>query len=1560
MGRNVVSFRPAEVDATAVHVQVVGTLLANRVTADVYMIVEDATGKHLRLIGASGKYDLIEHISKAQLIDNMEPASYDAASIWYATDLVYVEPADVESAYITVRVEDPSNPGTYRWQKILPYTQMQNVVIGKSASGDPITLDSIISGDRTIVRPTVDINEAINGEIYVTDSNEIWIKGSGPVEENIMLADITNDLRDRLLKAIVVSKTPPTNFDRDTVHIQLGDDMDYALAQTAYINVVDQGKTTGLKFIKDNEGLIDTGATITNDSKTLAIDNNTTNNWGHTWLNWGVSANTKVYFELDFAQDVENLSQLIFLGEGYTQPVGMTYGSEIDSSSLIVTKDGYKFKNVDTVNTDLSFDKKTVFFMIDKAATNAKIIIGYVLSDGTLKSVYGDHTNGTPGFQMPLSRVAIGSGFSTTANLKSVVNIKYLKVRNIPGDYIAINNTLPTEKSFANIAPATNAQSVFTATSHKLSEVFDSGKLIITPRPYTDVNNLTIGELSLDIVSKKLYSRAQDNKIFPIAGEYDDIFLAHLKDSVQVTNKAVTAITAIETDMSRIYVKKGTIDTKNTALTIQGNLTVRDNSPEGDGKTYKIVLPTTITPLVQHDWVTIGSGTNRSDNLKVFLDELSDIVSNMVNKDSIYSGYNDLKGLTDTIIKSNYATQELFFKEIAEKRMRDDSLYIQTITEAGAATSGTSLQINKIFNTPEAGEIHLYKDANKQMYVVLKSVLGKTYTNYVNPVTYKLSQWRENIESVSGTTTTPGALVVTTTSTFTGQSTFSSNATFASDVTFSKNTSGINVVNTAIASTGNMSLLSYDGTQAASSVKVKLGDSSYKNNFMDLYSINRPVWKDNAGNIYPWMIPADFAKGWNFKNLLNLSAGVVDINGLNTSVAVGYYLFTQSPAQPMNTAVGYPIAGSNTGVLSVYKDTNTAAGTSNVVTQTFVVTDATGASHYYIRTYNGTNWTQWFTFANNNDLDLKYDKTGGTVSGNTYVTGTFKVDGVLTSKEVQLNKITSNPTGGYGVATNLLNTYKAGSDLTLEMGSVAINKYNVVSLSNPTWNDGTVSRKFAMTDVTDAIATNLSSNYYNKTEADTLYNKKVDTTTHNDDLAKKLNLAGGTMTGELKINTPAGTNGLSINSGALTLSTTSNFNLASKTFGTSLLFDAEPASSYSNTIRYDFINTGSKDDTMLSFSVPSSVGTSAISSSGIQFYIDKNGTTMIRSIINRSSFSTWKTVVFTDIIKDDWDGGSANVLSAERGKLLWDRNISRNRKSITTFMNTATYVFNNMLALEPGQYIINSQQELVAIGIDPIKASVDALRTGGNKYGVLTVLTERAANNDTIRHFRYTPISTDNPENNFVAYKTVNKQVDSAWVYLYDTAKYYSRAEIDAMLSNTTSSVLNKFVSPLFSFTGNPVNNSIPMKLVHTHNQESLGDDKKLWFETNIGCTASNEAKRFLINLRGFSTPGIASVADDANTNIKGGSIDIDIVGYINYSNSRPTLVQYDYFIKTPGSSVVIRNVSLSSVGKVQFCLQDVVTNQGLSFDTFMRFSSIADTTFNGAILRHKMAETGF
>jgi hypothetical protein len=55
-----------------------------------------------------------------------------------------------------------------------------------------------------------------------------------------------------------------------------------------------------------------------------------------------------------------------------------------------------------------------------------------------------------------------------------------------------------------------------------------------------------------------------------------------------------------------------------------------------------------------------------------------------------------------------------------------------------------------------------------------------------------------------------------------------------------------------------------------------------------------------------------------------------------------------------------------------------------------------------------------------------------------------------------------------------------------------------------------------------------------------------------------------------------------------------------------------------------------------------------------------------------------------------------------------------------------------------------------------------------------------------------------------------------------------------------------------------------------------------------------------------------------------------------------------------------VGNITLSSANKIQFSVKDNVTNQGLSFDTYMRFSSIADTTFNGAITRHKLGTAGF
>ena len=58
-----------------------------------------------------------------------------------------------------------------------------------------------------------------------------------------------------------------TNFDKNSIWIKPMDDADYALAQSAYVNAVDTSKTTGLKFVQDNEGKIEVGATIFNENK---------------------------------------------------------------------------------------------------------------------------------------------------------------------------------------------------------------------------------------------------------------------------------------------------------------------------------------------------------------------------------------------------------------------------------------------------------------------------------------------------------------------------------------------------------------------------------------------------------------------------------------------------------------------------------------------------------------------------------------------------------------------------------------------------------------------------------------------------------------------------------------------------------------------------------------------------------------------------------------------------------------------------------------------------------------------------------------------------------------------------------------------------------------------------------------------------------------------------------------------------------------------------------------------------------------------------------------------
>ena len=167
------------------------------------------------------------------------------------------------------------------------------------------------------------------------------------------------------------------------------------------------------------------------------------------------------------------------------------------------------------------------------------------------------------------------------------------------------------------------------------------------------------------------------------------------------------------------------------------------------------------------------------------------------------------------------------------------------------------------------------------------------------------------------------------------------------------------------------------------------------------------------------------------------------------------------------------------------------------------------------------------------------------------------------------------------------------------------------------------------------------------------------------------------------------------------------------------------------------------------------------------------------------------------------------------------------------------------------------------------------------------------------------------------------------------------------MLKKLEDRLLNRFISSKFKFTGNSTNNSIPEKLVHTHNHESLGDTDTLFFKTNITATTVTESKNFTIRLKGFS---MGSASTDVSS-----PVDIIISGRIeNPGSGLPVLKNVNIINMIPGSSISIGNLKITIDGFLTYSVKDKVSNRQLSFDTYMRFSSIADTDFQGEITLYR------
>ncbi len=941
----------------------IGEINVTRANGDIWFVLEDATaplGKRYVQVGGTAMQDFIYHLAHHNIISPTEPVDYDRGTTWYHSDLVVVDVDTTltKDAVIAIQTKNPVS-GNWEWTKVLPISKAENIKVNND-----VTLADLIKDGRTKIIPAQDFDEAAFGEIYVKNDRNVWFKPDGNPANEVLMGLVSQYDINKLQQQIIISNTEPSTFTNNSLFLHVNNAGDIARVKYMFANGISKTVIGGLKF--DDSVNAKTGSVIEELGKRLLINLNAANNYGYTETGYDfLEVGEKTYLEFKVEEDREKKIQFILTKPGYVVNSSNVYGSEIDGSSLLIDSTGYKFKNNFIANA-IDYHGKRVYFMINHSGANEhRIAFGIVQDDGTRLPLFGSNLDNTSHIAtMDLGNISIGATNSAVANAITSVAIREYGT-DIPANYTPINQVLPGEHLWNNIAIVTNAMAVEIGAGVKLDAWVDNGRVTIIPLPWASRWEAKIGELIFNLDDLMLYTRVDSNTFVPLAGKNDILITNHVSNSLIVTTEKLADVQTNyfnKDDKSTIVVNKFgndpdnnkpdfdqfVKDIKDPDKRIIGNLNVIDKEMPEALQEFKIVLQRTLSSLIIHTYEDPNTGTEIDVILNEYINNIYNIVNNLQQRENVYSGYEELGFEYSDIITW---AQDTYLKHVYD-RMKDKTIYVENILQ------GSPIRLHFDFHVPVSGQVIVHK-ADGYLYLILKDNNGDTWTSLTNAaMVYKVTTWNKQLRLIDNKLTIEGDIEL---KAYTDPSNPSSNKNgdikIAGTGDFKNisvqnafklyNNIGSNGIITNIAGTNYSTINTHPSSNG---VTTTIGDATTIK--LELLSVDVPTW-----NGIPLVTEASMGNYFRFRKILT---NTDNINLLFETGHIGYY--TVENESYVIDANGYPDLKNRTCILKVYAYQYEISPGTFKYRCVQEITVKRASKHHpstWSRTYIDDAWTEW-------------------------------------------------------------------------------------------------------------------------------------------------------------------------------------------------------------------------------------------------------------------------------------------------------------------------------------------------------------------------------------------------------------------------------------------------------------------------------------------------------------------------------------------------------------------------------------------------------------------------